>query len=132
MHFFLQEKSGDGNHKSKREEEEKTPQAAKNQYIIVISSYEVRYSYKKRQWKPPVKKEKGRKIPTCLSPRNMKACHNISIAFLFSFEAISPSQVISLFSVLDPPRLVLDPRQFFLPCGPHTYYTKFSKNSTRV
>jgi hypothetical protein len=34
---------------------------------------------KKKQWRPPSKKKKRGKN---LSPRNMKACHNIGIALL--------------------------------------------------
>jgi hypothetical protein len=30
--------------------------------------------YKKKQWRPPSKKKKGKN----LSPRNMKACHSVS------------------------------------------------------
>jgi hypothetical protein len=42
-----------------------------------------KYSYKRRQWRPPSTKEKGGGKPTtCLRPRNMKACHGVSTALL--------------------------------------------------
>jgi hypothetical protein len=45
----------------------------------------VKVSYKKNQWRPPSKKKKRGKN---LSPRNMKACHNISTALLKSVAEI--------------------------------------------
>jgi hypothetical protein len=42
-------------------------------------------SYKKKQWRPPSKKKKRGEN---LSPRNMKACHNVSTALLKSVAEI--------------------------------------------
>jgi hypothetical protein len=45
-----------------------------------------RISYKKKQWRPPSKKQKREKKK--LSPRNRKACHSIGTALLKSFAEI--------------------------------------------
>jgi hypothetical protein len=48
-------------------------------------------SYKKKQWRPPSKEKKRGKN---LSPRNRKACHNVSTALLKSVAEIGPHSAI--------------------------------------
>jgi hypothetical protein len=55
----------------------------------------LRIKENKREWKPPSKiKEKGGKNSTGLSPRNMKACHSISIALLQSVAKVGTQSIM--------------------------------------
>jgi FixJ family two-component response regulator len=47
--------------------------------LASIVNYIYITSYKKKQWRPPSKKNKRAKT---LSPRNRKACHSVSTALL--------------------------------------------------
>jgi hypothetical protein len=47
--------------------------------VVSAASWEKCNYYKKKQWRPPSKKKKRGKN---LSPRNSKACHNVSIALM--------------------------------------------------
>jgi hypothetical protein len=49
------------------------------------SSFLLKLSYKKQQWRPPSKKKKRGKN---LSPRNKTACHSVSTALLKSVAEI--------------------------------------------
>jgi hypothetical protein len=54
-----------------------------------------RYAYKKRQWKPPSKKEKGGKKPHMpINPRNKKACHSISAVLMQNVAKIGTQSIM--------------------------------------